>query len=98
MSAMPQGMVMPTFIQLIPPSGESMEGWFKEGGADAITDRLLADGKTKPCIITTSKLEFMNQGDQSPTIKVHTLKASDFPTWPQRRRALFRLLTSLNKE
>ena len=97
-SPMPTGPTAPVFIQLVPGEGDTMESWFKVGGADAIADKLLADHKTKPCIITTSKLEFMNQGEQPPTIKVHTLKASDFPTWPQRRRALFRLLTSLNKE
>ena len=74
-----------------------MESWFKVGGADAIADKLLADGKTKPCIITTSNLEFMNQGPQMPGFKIHTLRASDYPTWAQRRRALVHLLISLGK-
>jgi len=95
-------MVMPAFIQLVPGEGDTMESWFKIGGADAIADRLLADGKTKPCVITTSTLDFMNQGGmggmQMPGFKVRTLKADDYPTWAQRRRALFRLLVEIGKE
>ena len=96
-SPMPATPTAPVFIQLVPGDGDTMESWFKVGGADAITDRLLADGKTKPCILTTSRLEFMNRGPQAPQFKVHTLRASDYPTWAQRRRALFQLLISLNK-
>ena len=100
MSAMPQMPTMPAFIQLIPGKNDTMESWFKVGGADAIADRLLADGKTKPCIITTSNLEFMQQSGmpQMPGFRVRTLKADDYPTWPQRRRALFRLLMDIGKE
>lgn len=103
MSPMPKGrMVIPAFIQLIPGEGDTMESWFKVGGADAIADRLLADGKTKPCIITTSTLDFMNQGGmggmQMPGFKVRTLKADDYPTWAQRRRALLKLLVEIGKE
>ena len=66
-SPMPrQGMAMPKFIQLVPGEGDTMESWFKIGGADAIVDRLIADGKTKPCILTTSALEFMPRGGGSP--------------------------------
>ena len=56
------GMSFPRFIQLIPGKDDTMESWFKVGGADAIADALLAEGKTKPCIITTSPLEFMQGG------------------------------------
>ena len=42
-SPMPQGMrAMPVFIQLVPGEGDTMESWFKVGGADAIVDRLYA--------------------------------------------------------
>ena len=77
-----------------------MESWFKVGGADAIADRLVADGKTKPCVITTSTLEFMGQSGmpQMPGFNVRTLRADDFQTWPQRRRALFKLLLDIGKE
>ena len=90
---------MPAFIQLVPGQGDTMESWFKVGGADAMADRLLADGKTKPCIITTSTLEFMQQGrPMMPGFKIRTLKADDYPTWAQRRRALFKLLIDIGKE
>jgi hypothetical protein len=100
MSPMPQNPTMPTFIQLIPAEGETMESWFKVGGADAIADRLIADGKTKPCVITTSSLDFMQQqqGPQMPGFGVKTLRADDYPTWSQRRRALFKLLIDIGKE
>jgi hypothetical protein len=101
-SAMPQqgGMMMPVMIQLIPGEGDTMESWFKVGGADAIVDRLLADGKTKPCILTTSSLDFMqNSGmPQMPGFRVRTLRADDYPTWSQRRRALAKLLLAIGKE
>ena len=98
MSPMPSQPTAPVFIQLVPGEGDTMESWFKVGGADAIADKLFADGKLKFCIITTSNLEFMNQGQQMPGMKVHTLRAADFPTWAQRRRALVRLLISVGKQ
>ena len=88
----------PVFIQLIPATGETCEGWFKLGGADAIADRLFADGKIKSCIITTSNLDFMQNTPQMPALQVKTLRADDYPTWSQRRRALFRLLISTNQQ
>ena len=93
-------MVMPAFIQLIPGEGDTMESWFKVGGADAIADQLLSTGKTRPCVITTSKLEFMQNGPQMPGMgmRMKTLRADDFATWAQRRRALTRLLIDLGKE
>jgi hypothetical protein len=97
-----QRMRIPTFIQLIPAEGDTMESWFKVGGANAIADRLLADGKTKPCVITTSTMDFMQQGGMpmmpgfnfSPKV----LRADDYPTWTQRRRALIKLLIEIGKE
>ena len=96
---MPNGrMVMPAFIQLIPGEGDGMENWFKVGGADAIADRLLADGKTKHCVITTSTLDFMQGMPQMPGFSVKTLKADDYRTWSERRRALVKLLLDIGKE
>ena len=98
-SPMPATPSMPVFIQLIPGEGDTMESWFKIGGADAIADRLIADGKTKPCVITTSPMDFMQQGGpQMPGFKVRTLRADDFPTWSLRRRALVGLLLRIGKE
>jgi hypothetical protein len=97
-SPMPRAMTMPAFIQLVPGENDTMESWFKIGGADAIADRLLADGKTKPCILTTSGLEFMQGGPQMPGFKIRTLRADDYPTWTQRRRALVKLLLEVGRE
>ena len=56
MSPMTGQPTMPVMIQLVPGENDTMESWFKVGGADAIADRLIADGHTKPCILTTSNL------------------------------------------
>lgn len=92
--------VMPAFIQLIPAEGESVESWFKVGGADAIADRMIADGKTKPCMITVSATDFSQQqgGMQMPGFKMNKLDANDYPTWSQRRRALIKLLLDIKKQ
>lgn len=91
-------MIRPLFIQLVPGKDDTMESWFKIGGADAIADRLQADGNAVPCIITTSSLDFMKQGPQMPGFGIKTLKADDYPTWSQRRRALFKLLLDESKK
>lgn len=73
-----------------------MESWFKVGGADAMADLLTAEGKTKPCIITTSQLSFLHRGfGPQPDIKVHTLRADDYKTWAERRQALEKMLLDL---
>ena len=98
-SPMPQQrMVFPKFVQLLPGKDDTMESWFKVGGADAIADRLLADGKTKPCIITTSTMDFMQGMPPMPGFSPKVLRADDYPTWTQRRRALVKLLLDLGKE
>ena len=86
---------IPIFIQLIPGKDQTMESWFKVGGADAIADKLVAEKKTRPCVITTSKLEFMqnnNDNGPRPDIKILTLRADDYKTWKDRRHALEQLL------
>ena len=92
--------VMPAFIQLIPVEGESVESWFKVGGADAITDRLIADGNAKPCMITVSAQDLSQQqgGMQMPGFKMNKLDANDYPTWSLRRRALVKLLLEIKKQ
>jgi enterochelin esterase-like enzyme len=98
-SPMPRGgRSMPAFIQLVPGRGDTMESWFKVGGADAIVDRLISEGKTKPCIVTTSTLDFMQGMPQMSGFKIRTLRADDYPTWTQRRRALVRMLLELGRE
>ena len=100
MSPMPAQPTMPVFIQLVPGQNDTMESWFKLGGADAIADQLMHDGKTRPCVITTSTLDFMSQGGgmPMPDFKPRVLRADDYPTWPQRRRALMRLLLKIGRE
>lgn len=69
-------------VRLIPGKNDTAESWFKSGGADAIADRLIAEGQCRPCILTTA---------QSDTDLV--LSADDFNTWEERRQALEKLLT-----
>ena len=80
-------------IHLVPGSDDTMESWFKVGGADAIADKLLAEGKTKPCIMMTNASA--NADFSNTKTKVYTLKASDYKTWPERRKALENLLLKL---
>ena len=97
MSSKPQ---IPAFIRLVPGANDTMESWFKIGGADAIVDKLIADGKANPCVMTTSNMEFMQQGGGMPAFpgfKVHVLNADDYPSWAHRRRALIRLLHEIKK-
>jgi enterochelin esterase-like enzyme len=100
MSPMPKTPTIPAMIQLIPGEDDTMESWFSVGGADAIADRLIADGKTRPCIITTSSLDFMQQSGMPPMpgFGVKTLRADDFVTWGQRRRALVKLLLDIGRQ
>jgi len=90
-------MSMPVFIQLVPGKDDTMESWFKVGGADAIADRLQADGKTSPCILTTSNLDFMQGRPMGPGLGVKTLRADDYPTWTHRRRALVKMLLDIGR-
>jgi len=75
-------------IQLIPGNDDTMESWFKVGGANLIADKLLVEEKTLPCILTTSTAK-------DSKMKVYTLKASDYKNWAERRKALEKLLLSL---
>ena len=90
--------VMPSFIQLVPGANDTMESWFKIGNADAIADRLYAEGRTRACVITTSTLDFMGNAPQMPGFSVKTLRADDYPTWGLRRLALVKMLIELNRE
>ncbi len=85
----------PSFIQLVPGKDDTLESWFKVGGANAIADVLISKKKTKPCIITTSNLEFLKQSDDPNKPTIYTLKADDYKTWAERRKALETLLLKL---
>ena len=85
--------IAPYLIRLIPGADDTMESWFKVGGANAIADKLLADGRTKPCNMIT---DVNAEADFSQAkMKVYTLKASDYKTWAERRKALETLLLNL---
>ena len=75
----------PFVIQLQPGKNDTAESWFKIGGADAITDKLMAEGRCTPCILTTG---FLKKVDKA-------LRADDFNTWQERREALESLLLSI---
>jgi hypothetical protein len=81
---------IPVLIRLIPGQDDTMESWFKIAGADMMVDKLVAQGRTKPCILTTD-------ANQQPTVnqKAYTLRADDYPTWFERRKALKQLLLNL---
>ena len=76
-------------IRLIAGPDDTPESWFKVGGANAIADKLLAEGKVLPCILTTDPSAKALPGTK---MKVRTLKATSYPSWPARRKALEKLL------
>ena len=63
-------------VRLIPGADDTMESWFKVGGADAIADKLLAEGKAQPCQMITDV--FPDADFSNAKMKVYTLKASDY--------------------
>ncbi|MBR1388599.1 MAG: glycosyl hydrolase 115 family protein [Prevotella sp.] len=71
-------------IRLVPGKDDTLESWFKVGGANAIADLLIAQGKARPCILTTSETASADK----------TLRADDYMTWAERRQALVDLMTS----
>ena len=79
-------------IFLVPGKDDTMESWFKVGGANLISDKLLAEGKIKSFHLI-SDADASKKFIESKT--VHVLKASDYKTWKERRAALEKLLLSL---
>ena len=69
-------------IVLLPGDEDTVESWFKIGGADVMADKLIAQGKIRPVIIVSG-----NQGKA-----IATLRADDYKTWPERRKALETIL------
>ena len=85
---------MPVFIQLVPGETDTDESWFKVGAADAIADRIHAAHHLKPFLLTTSDLDFMQQGF-GQQMEIRTLRAADYKTWKERQQALEALLEAL---
>ncbi len=85
---------MPVFIQLVPGETDTDESWFKVGAADAIADRIHAAHHLKPFLITTSDLDFRQQGF-GQLMEIRTLRAADYKTWKERQQALEALLEAL---
>ena len=77
-------------IQLIPGKDDTIESWFKIGGADVMADKFIAAKKLPPFCIMTGGM-----GNEECKKQCFTLKADDYPTWPERRHALESLLDSL---
>ncbi|MBR6202033.1 MAG: hypothetical protein IKQ62_03405 [Bacteroidaceae bacterium] len=71
-------------ILLIPGDDDTMESWFKVGGANAIADKMLAEGKTIPYILTTDT----SLKDRAVVV----MPASINKTWSSRRIALEQVL------
>ncbi|MDE6549565.1 MAG: hypothetical protein K2L22_11270 [Muribaculaceae bacterium] len=71
-------------IRLIPGNNDTAESWFKAGGADALADRMIAEKRCKPIILTTSPVE----------TKL-VVNADDYTTWEERRKALEKLLQEI---
>ena len=80
------------YVQLVPGKNDTMESWFKVGGADAIADQLLAEGKIKQCVLTTGNPLQLFRGRRPGNVKVKVVKADDYKTWQERREALEKAL------
>ena len=81
-------------IHLIPGTDDTIESWFKVGGADAIADKLTAEGQAAPCLIVASFDKPTIVSETQPQT-IHTLRASDYFTWQERREALENLLKTI---
>lgn len=80
-------------VSLLTTEDMTMESWFKVGGADAIADKLIAEGKIRPCVIRTG-ISVPSESNDKTTTKILSLNAADYKTWPERREALIKLLTT----
>ena len=80
-------------IQLIPGKDDTMESWFKIGGADVMADKFIGAKKLPPFCITTGEAACC-EGKKCEK-KVYTLRADNYATWPERRHALESILDSL---
>ena len=83
-------------IRLIPGKDDTIESWFKIGGADVMADKFIAAKKLPPFCICSSASEVINCKPSTVNCKqTFALKADDYRTWPERRHALESILDSL---
>lgn len=73
-------------ISLTLGDSDTAESWFKVGMADAIADKLVAEGKCKPCIITVKPQDKKAES---------TIQADAFSTWAERSQALEKCLLKI---
>lgn len=71
-------------VRLLPCDNDTAESWFKTGGADVLADKLIAGKRCKPCVLTTA--------EGSADLE---LRAGDYSSWEERRKALEKLLVEL---
>ena len=81
-------------VLLIPGDDDTIESWFKVGGADAIADKLIAEKQAKPCLLVTGVTD-ASLLHLRKAKKVVTLRASDYSTWRDRRSALEKTLKNI---
>ena len=89
-------------IVLVPGKDDTIESWFKIGGADVMADKFIASKKLPPfsivvdCHRCDKRAEKRCEKEQMcGDKKAYVLKANDYATWPERRHALESLLDSL---
>ena len=99
---LPAGAKPEFIIQLIPGKDDTIESWFKIGGADVMADKFIAAKKLPPFCITTGcpkcakgKCDHDGKDKCCEKKKMYTLRADDYSTWPERRHALESILDSL---
>ena len=81
-------------VLLVPGADDTIESWFKVGGADAIADKLIAEKQAKPCLLVTGVTD-ASLLHLRKAKKVVTLRASDYSTWRDRRSALEKTLKNI---
>ena len=76
---------LPT-LTLIAGPGDTFESWYKIGHANLILDQLIANGSCKPCTLVLTE-----QDNASGPV----LRAADYATWSEARKALVEALKAL---
>lgn len=83
----PQATASSPVITLIPGADDTAESWFKIAHANAIVDKLVSEGKCKPCSLVVAS-------EPVPNSKV--IRASNSRSWNERAKALENYLLGKN--